>query len=116
MTLYSTGVLVCMGVATVHIHHTLFYLPDCLIEKQYLFNHVIPNLRHFSQTQGFQFHAVDLFCDIPDILDNHAITSDCDVTSDSILHKLETQGALKLVSKEIELCQRVSAGPSFVVS
>jgi hypothetical protein len=33
-----------------------------------------------------------------------------------VLYALEGEGALSLISKEIELCQRVSAGPNFVVS
>ena len=40
----------------------------------------------------------------------------CQVNSVLALYKLERGGALSLISKEIEFCQRVSVGPSFVVS
>lgn len=104
--------------------HCLLSYPDCLIEREYLFGHVIPCLRHFSQTLGLQFHAIDLFSVIPASLSNHTASAGHSNISESNIHinnvlalyELERQGALSLISKEIELCQRVSAGPSFVVS
>lgn len=91
---------------------------DCLIERDFLFSHVIPPLRRFSQTLGIQFHAVDLFSFIPRSATSESKDSEgsCQVDSNLALYDLEREGALSLISKEIELCQKVSPGLNFVVS
>ena len=96
---------------------------DSRCEKQYLWEKVIPELRQFCQTLGLQFHAVDLFRSLPRGLPCTTSSSSSEGEGeregeggDRLLYLLELQGALQLALKEIKLCQRVSAGPTFVVS
>ena len=88
---------------------------DCQIEKQHLFSHVMPNLCDFCQSLGLQFHTIDLFSAVPTFLGD-GVEQNSTTENHYLLYELERRGALKLISKEIELCQRVSAGPTFVVS
>lgn len=77
---------------------------DSKCERQYLRKHVLPCLRKHCQSLGLQFHAVDLYVDVP-------LKPECT----SAMYKLERSGVLQLALKEIKLCQCISAGPSFVV-
>ena len=81
----------------------------------------MPNLQNFSQSLCLQFHAIDLFSALPTTLSDSytrdAAVNDCDmVDGDLVLYELERRGVLNLMPKEIELCQTVSSGPTFVVS
>ena len=99
----------------------MLLVPDCQLEKKHIHNLVIPSLYHYCQRLGLQFHAVDFFSTVPRDISNtqqsqSSNPDDLSVCSDSMLYELERYGALKVISKEIELCQTISAGPSFVVS
>ena len=87
---------------------TLFHHIDTVVEKDYLFKHAIPKLRQFCQLLGIQFHAIDFYCALP----HHCVTPG----AADIVFQLEREGTLKLALEEIKLCQRISAGPNFVVS
>ena len=62
---------------------------------------------------------VDLFKDVPVSISGkeQSLPSELEEgTSNGLMYGLESNGLLEMARKEINLCQNVSLGPSFVVS
>ena len=66
---------------------------------------MLPQLRKFCRSLGMYFKAVDLYSDIPR-------SAECS----EVMHRLESQGILRLALEEVKLCQKMSAGVTFVVN
>lgn len=80
-------------------------LSDSQWERKYLREHVLPQLRKYCSSLGLHFNAVDLYNGLP-------VDADCSEE----MYRLESQGVLQLALEEVKLCQRTSAGLTFVVS
>ena len=110
------------------------HFADTLYERLHIIKDVFPCLRSHCASLGLQFYGVDLFRSLPSSLARSrrrvssvdkrvsrsgSTGSDKDYTTlqeDGTLYQLERMGVFKLVPREIELCQNLSAGPNFVVS
>ena len=66
---------------------------------------MLPQLRKFCRSLGMYFTAVDLYSDFPR-------SAECS----EVMHRLESQGILRLALEEVKLCQKMSAGVTFVVN
>ncbi len=73
------------------------YFLDTKVERNNLMERVYPNMRTFCQERGYEFQVVDMRWGVRDEATDDHMTSE-------------------LCMKEIEECQRLSTGPSFIVS
>ena len=92
---------------------------DSKWERLYMKNRIIPALRTFCQSNGLQFHTVDMHHAVAESADSSipdGRESERENGLGGVLYELERKGALELGLWEIKLCQEVSAGPTFVVS
>ena len=97
---------------------SLLYI-DTVVEKSYLSTHTYPKLRAYCQSLGLQLVMVDLFKDVPVSIfgEEQSLPSEVkEGTSNGLMYGLESTGLLEMARREINLCQSVSPGPSFVVS
>lgn len=113
------------------------------MERKFLRERVFSHLREFSQSLGLQFHIVDIYHSLPaswlcqetradneeeeekgDCIEGEEVgggSSRLSVEESSrnggipLMCELELQGVLQLALKEIQVCQDMSAGPTFVV-
>ena len=79
--------------------------PDAVQERKALAEHVFTQLKQHARSLGLQLHIVDMYADLKAIHDNRELP-----------YKMEDEGVFELCLKEIELCHKISTGPSFIVS
>jgi hypothetical protein len=78
-----------------NIQHS--YVVDTMHERNILMSQAYPRLKTFCQERGYEFQVVDMRWGIRDeATDDHVTTELC--------------------MKELELCQKLSTGPNFIVS
>lgn len=113
-----------IAIAQMNVYFFCFFL-DSAHERFCIVRDVFPALRSHCKSLGLQFYGVDMYSALPSSL---CCSTDGgtpgDGTSNELyasreygtLYQLERIGVLKLAVEEIKLCQRLSAGPNFVVS
>jgi hypothetical protein len=77
--------------------HTCTVLVDTMYERNVLMEQSYPRLKTFCRERGYEFQVVDMRWGVRDeAADDHLTTELC--------------------VRELELCQKLSTGPNFVVS
>ncbi len=126
-TLVSELVTLCqINSLAHHFPPLLSYLvhADSTYERSSIVRNVFPLLRSHCNSLGLQFYGVHMYSALPSSILSCSETvregeaSDGLKTSqeDGTMYQLERIGVLKLAAEEIKSCQRLSAGPNFVVS